>query len=95
VAWDYIELSNECKNLAGQLDAVCFGSLAQRNDVSHHAILKFLSLVPDNALKIFDINLRQNFYNIQLINESLKISNILKINDDELLIVSNYSMGRR
>lgn len=88
VAWDYIELSNECKNLAGQLDAVCFGSLAQRNDVSHHAILKFLSLVPDNALKIFDINLRQNFYNIQLINESLKISNILKINDDELLIVS-------
>jgi fructokinase len=88
VAWDYIELTNECINLAGQLDAICFGSLAQRNDVSHHAIVKFINLVPENALKIFDINLRQNFYDKQLINESLKISNILKINDDELLIVS-------
>ncbi len=88
VAWDYIQLTNECITLAGQVDAVCFGSLAQRNDVSHHAIVKFLNLVPENALKIFDINLRQNFYNKQLINESLKICNILKINDDELPIVS-------
>jgi fructokinase len=88
VAWDYIELTNECITLAGHLDAVCFGSLAQRNDVSHNAIVKFLSLVPENALKIFDINLRQNFYSSQLIKESLKISNILKINDDELPIVT-------
>lgn len=88
VAWDHIELTNESINLAGQLDAVCFGSLAQRNEVSHNAITRFLNLVPDNALKIFDINLRQNFYDKQLINESLKFSNILKINDDELLIIS-------
>lgn len=88
VAWDHIELTNECINLAGQLDSVCFGSLAQRNKVSHHAIVKFLNLVPDNALKIFDINLRQNFYDKQLINESLNISNILKINVDELLVVA-------
>lgn len=89
VAWDYIELTKESSNLASHLDAVCFGSLAQRNKVSHNTITKFLNLVPDNALKIFDINLRQNFYDKQLINESLKISNILKINDDELLIISN------
>jgi len=88
VAWDYIELTSDSSNLANQLDAVCFGSLAQRNNVSHNAITKFLNLIPDNALKIFDINLRQNFYDRQLIDESLKISNILKINDDELLIVS-------
>ena len=88
VAWDYIELTNDTISLAKQLDAVCFGSLAQRNTVSHNAIVKFINLVPENALKIFDINLRQNFYDKQLINESLKISNILKINDDELLIVS-------
>jgi fructokinase len=88
VAWDHIELTNESIKIAKQLDAVCFGSLAQRNDVSHHAIVRFLNLVPENALKIFDINLRQNFYDKQLIDESLKISNILKINDDELLIVS-------
>jgi fructokinase len=88
VAWDYIELTKESMDLAGQLDAVCFGSLAQRNDVSRNAIRKFLNLVPENALRVFDINLRQHFYNLQLINESLKISNILKINEDELDIVA-------
>lgn len=88
VAWDYIELTNDTLKLARQLNAVCFGSLAQRNNISHDAIVKFINLVPVNAIKIFDINLRQNFYNEQLITESLKISNILKINDDELLIIA-------
>jgi len=88
VAWDYIELTPESSNLATQLDAVCFGSLAQRNSVSHNSITKFLNLLPEHALKIFDINLRQNFYDKQLINESLMISNVLKINDDELLIIA-------
>lgn len=87
VAWDYIELTNESINLAKQLDAVCFGSLAQRNEVSNKAISEFIKLVPENALKIFDINLRQNLYSKELIHESLLMSNILKINDDELLIV--------
>lgn len=90
VAWDYIELNPESTALASQLDAVCFGSLAQRNNVSHFAITKFLSLVPENALKIFDINLRQNFYNKQLINESFLISNVLKINEEELLIIAKF-----
>lgn len=87
VAWDYIELTNESINLGKQLDAVCFGSLAQRNDVSNKSISEFIKLVPENALKIFDINLRQNFYSKELIHESFLMSNILKINDDELLIV--------
>jgi len=87
VAWDYIKLTNESINLASQLDAVCYGSLAQRNDVSNKAIVEFLNLVPKYALKIFDINLRQNFYSKELIHDSLLMSNILKINDDELLIV--------
>jgi len=88
VAWDYIELTPESTYLASRVDAVCFGSLAQRNNVSHASITKFLSLVPEKALKIFDINLRQNFYSMQLIEESLLISNILKINDEELLTVA-------
>ncbi|MRS03706.1 carbohydrate kinase, partial [bacterium] len=89
VAWDYIELTPESTALAKKLDAVCFGSLAQRNNVSRSAITEFLSLVPEKALKIFDINLRQNFYSRQLIAESLQISNILKINDEELLVFAN------
>ena len=88
VAWDYIELTSESSDLARQLNAVCFGSLAQRNRVSHNAITKFLDLLPQETLKIFDINLRQNFYNKQLIDDSLAISNILKINDNELIIVA-------
>jgi fructokinase len=88
VAWDYIELTSESSDLARQLNAVCFGSLAQRNRVSHNAITKFLDLLPQETLKIFDINLRQNFYNKQLIEDSLSISNILKINDNELIIVA-------
>jgi fructokinase len=88
VAWDYIELTSESLKLASQLDAVCFGSLAQRNIVSRNSITKFLNLLPEHALKIFDINLRQNFYNKQLINESIMISNVLKINEEELSIVA-------
>ncbi len=88
VAWDYIELTPEITALADKLDAVCFGSLAQRNSASRSAITKFLNLVPEKALKVFDINLRQNFYSKQLIIESLQISNILKINDEELLVIA-------
>jgi fructokinase len=89
VAWDYIELSNECLALAKSLDAICFGSLAQRGAVSHKTIVKMLNSVPKDAIKIFDINLRQDFYNKSLIEESLKLSNVLKINDDELQVVAN------
>lgn len=88
VAWDYIELTSESSEIACQLDAVCFGSLVQRNKTSHNSIVKFLKLVPEKALKIFDINLRQNFYTKELINESLEIANILKINDNELVVIS-------
>jgi fructokinase len=90
VAWDYIELTNEISKLASVLDAICFGSLAQRNVVSRNTILSFLDLVPENALKIFDINLRQEFYTKELICKSLEIANILKVNEEELPIVSGF-----
>lgn len=88
VAWDYIELTPESVHLASNLDAVCFGSLAQRNSVSRLAITKFLNLVPEKTLRIFDINLRQNFYSKQLIDKSLQIANVLKINEEELLVIA-------
>lgn len=89
VAWDNIPHSPELDALARQTKAVCFGSLAQRSPVSHATINKFLDSVPTDAMKIFDINLRQHFYSKILIEESLKKCNVLKINDDEVLIVSN------
>lgn len=88
VAWDYLSLTPESYRLAGETDAVCFGSLAQRNSVSRKVITDFVKLVPSTALKIFDINLRQNFYSRDLLEDSLKLATVLKINDDELKIVT-------
>lgn len=89
VAWDNIPFTPELENLAHNCRAVCFGSLAQRNVVSRETIYKFLDTMPtgDGRLRIFDINLRQNFYTKEIIAESLYRCNILKINDEELVAI--------
>ena len=86
VAWDYIPTIPS--ELAKSVDAVCFGTLAQRSPVSMNSIMQFLSAVPDSALKIFDINLRQPYYSRNVINKSLEIANVLKINDEEIAIIA-------
>lgn len=90
VAWDNIPFTVSLLELAKKTDAVCFGSLAQRNSVSRETINRFIDEMPqeEHVLKIFDINLRQHFYSKELIEESIKKCNILKINDEELVIVS-------
>jgi len=90
VAWDNIPWTLELGELAKQTDAVCFGSLAQRSEVSRNTILNFLDAMPtdDEHLKIFDINLRQHFYSKEVLVESVKRCNVLKINDEELDLVS-------
>lgn len=89
VAWDNIPFTPEIEDLARNCRAVCFGSLAQRNVVSRETIYKFLDTIPtgDGRLRIFDINLRQNFYTKEIIAESLYRCNILKINDEELVAI--------
>ena len=87
VAWDNIPLTDEMLEVAKNARAVCFGSLAQRNVVSRENIHKFLDATPDDCVKIFDINLRQQFYTKEVIKESLKRCNILKINDEELVLI--------
>ncbi|MDR0507220.1 MAG: carbohydrate kinase [Dysgonamonadaceae bacterium] len=88
VAWDNIPFTSKTEALAKKCAAVCFGSLAQRNSISRTTILKFLELIPENALKIFDVNLRQHFYSKEIVHESLLKSNVLKINDEELTVVA-------
>ena len=87
VAWDNIPLSAEMVQLAEKCNCVCFGSLAQRSEVSRNTIREFLRHTPEDCLKIFDINLRQHFYSKELIHDSLLACNVLKINDEELDIV--------
>ena len=90
VAWDNIPFTDELKRLALNARAVCFGSLAQRNEVSRATINRFLDTMPDidGQLKIFDINLRQDFYSKEVIRESCQRCNVLKINDEELVTIS-------
>ena len=87
VAWDNIPFNDDVKAIAENTRAVCWGSLAQRNVVSRESIYKFLDATPKDCMKIFDINLRQNFYTKEVICESMKRCNILKINDEELVLI--------
>ena len=86
-AWDNIPFTPEMEQLAGRCSAVCFGSLAQRTEVSRNAIYRFLNATPKGCMRIFDINLRQNFYSKEVIQESLRRCNVMKINDEELVII--------
>lgn len=88
VAWDNIPFTNEIESVARNCQAVCFGSLAQRNAVSRSTIRKFIESTPSGCIRIFDINLRQNFYTSNVIRDSLEHCNILKINDEEIMLVS-------
>lgn len=90
VAWDNIPFTPALEGLARQTRAVCFGSLAQRSVVSRETINRFLDVMPDGEgqYKIFDINLRQGFYTKEIICESMRKCNILKINDEELVTIS-------
>ena len=87
VAWDNIPFDDDIASIARSCRVVCFGSLAQRNIVSRTTIQKFLDATPDDCLKIFDINLRQQFYTKEIIQESIRRCNILKINDEELVLI--------
>lgn len=90
VAWDNIPFTDKLKRLAKRTCAVCYGSLAQRNIVSRETINAFLDAMPDTKgrYKIFDINLRQGFYTKEILCNAMTRCNILKINDEELVVVS-------
>ena len=90
-AWDNIPYTEKLEALAKETRAVCFGSLAQRSAVSRATINRFLDAMPgsDDSLVVFDINLRLNFYNAGILENSMRRCNILKINDEELDIVSS------
>ena len=83
-----MECTPEILDLASQADVICWGSLAQRSRKSRESILAMVDAAPENCLRVFDINLRQKFYSKEVIEESLKRADILKLNEDELPVVS-------
>jgi len=89
VAWDYIPLTVEMKNLAARCDAICFGTLAQRSEVSRNTIRTLISLTPPNSYRILDINIRQQYYTKETIFTSLHLCNICKMNDEEMQLIKS------
>lgn len=84
VAWDFLEWTRDWWALAAQADAICFGSLAQRCDVSRATIRSFVAEAPESAVRVFDVNLRQSFYSEEILAESMAIADIVKLNHEEL-----------
>ena len=83
-AWDHLDLLPALESLAQRLDAVCFGTLAQRNEISRQTIQNFIKLCPGTAFRLFDINLRQTYFTRQTIEFGLNHATALKLNEDEL-----------
>lgn len=88
VAWDHIPWNTALKELAASCDAVCFGSLAQRSEMSRMTIRNFLKFTKPGCLQVCDINLRQHFYNTDIIESSLQLASVLKLNNEELAVVA-------
>ncbi|MFV0437688.1 MAG: carbohydrate kinase family protein [Desulfopila sp.] len=87
VAWDRLTINERSWQLAPRLDAICFGSLAQRSAVSRNAIHHYLCQLEEGVLKVFDINLRQQFYTEEIIRDSLALADVVKLNDEEMVLL--------
>ncbi len=87
VAWDFIPVTDGLLELAGRADAVCYGTLGQRGEVSRAAIRAFVEATRADCLRIFDINLRQRFFSREVLDWTLKQSSVVKLNDEELPVV--------
>jgi fructokinase len=88
VAWDFIPLDAGLLELAARSDAVCFGSLCQRSEVSRDTVRRFLRATKPDCIRVFDINIRQSYYNKEIVHAMLELSNVLKLNDEELPVVA-------
>jgi len=91
VAWDFLEWTLDWQRLARTADAVCFGSLAQRSETSRATIRQFLAATSPHTLKVFDVNLRQSYYSQEILSESMRLADIVKLNEDELAKIMSLS----
>jgi fructokinase len=90
VAWDFLEWTPAWQRLAKAADAICFGSLAQRSSPSRTTIRRFLHAARPEAVRIFDVNLRQNFYTARVLAKSMKLATIVKLNHEELPRIMHF-----
>lgn len=91
VAWDFLDWTLDWRHLAETVDAVCFGSLAQRSEQSRSTIRHFIQGTAESAVKVFDVNLRQSYFSQEVLSESMRLADIVKLNDDELPKIMSLS----
>lgn len=89
-AWDEITFNTSIEKLSKQFDAICFASLSQRNKTSAKTLQKIISATKPQCLKVFDLNLRQPFYSKEIILKNIEVANLIKFNEDELHVVSDW-----
>lgn len=89
MAWDRLAVTSSALKAIHEADAICFGSLAQRGEISRAAIQQLVAASTAKALRVFDINLRQNYFSHEIIEQSLRLANVLKLNDGKLPILAN------
>jgi fructokinase len=82
-AWDFLELSDEWLQLAERASAICFGSLAQRSPRSRQTIQALAAAARATSIRVFDVNLRAPFYSAEVIEESLELATVVKMNEEE------------
>ncbi|MBT3443608.1 MAG: carbohydrate kinase [Flavobacteriaceae bacterium] len=93
MAWDHIKFDDINKKTVKDLDALCFGTLAQRNPKAQACILKILKSTTLDCLRVFDVNFRQDFYSPKMVQKSLDLANAVKMNEDEFsIIVGMFSL---
>jgi fructokinase len=90
VAWDYLAVTTSALNAVRGADAVCFGTLAQRGDISRATIQTLVGAAPMHTLRVLDINLRQHYFSREVIEQSLEVANVLKLNDAELAVLAQW-----
>jgi len=89
VAWDWIQYDPDLEDIAHRCEAVCFGTIAQRNSQSRHTIYRFLDACANRAIRMFDVNLRQCYYDQNVLRRSCEFANVVKLNTDELESVTS------
>lgn len=91
VAWDYLPWSPAVEHVAARADAICFGTLAQRGAISRATIQRAIKATSSDAWRLFDVNLRQHYFDDRVVLASLEMANAIKLNDEELPVVARLS----
>jgi len=88
-AWEQLAVTDPALAAVSGAHAVCFGTLGQRNPVARKSIQQLVAAAPADALRVFDINLRLGFYSREVIEQSMRLSNVLKLNEEELAVLTD------